>query len=135
MDTDAEGRLILADTLTLASRKVEVPGVNSMTSSESSSSSSPGVMNKVEPALILDFATLTGTAITALSSRYVSLFTNRESFLPLFLESGRRSGEKAWPFPLDPEMNEDLQTSTMADLLQVSRFQTGISRTDSQVIR
>jgi len=89
--TDAEGRLVLADTLALASSD--------------------------KPRAIIDFATLTGTCVSALTERYSGVFTNREQLHPLLIESGKSSGERVWPFPMDEDFDKDLE-SEVADIMQ-----------------
>lgn len=89
--TDAEGRLVLADTLTLASR--------------------------ARPKLIIDYATLTGACIGALSTRLSGALTNRPHLIPVLIEAGRRSGERVWPFPLEDDYDEALE-SDVADIKQ-----------------
>lgn len=91
LHTDAEGRMVLADTLALASNS--------------------------KPALIMDFATLTGTCVYALGSRYSGLFTNREDLLPDLVNAGKRSGERVWGFPQDRDYDELLE-SKVADVKQ-----------------
>ncbi|MBI5451019.1 MAG: leucyl aminopeptidase family protein [Gammaproteobacteria bacterium] len=89
--TDAEGRMVLADTLYLASRN--------------------------QPAVIIDYATLTGACIHALGTRYSGIFTNRDALLPRLIEAGRHSGERVWPFPLDADFGDALK-SEIADVKQ-----------------
>jgi leucyl aminopeptidase len=89
--TDAEGRMALADTLVLAC--------------------------KDKPRLILDFATLTGACMNAITSRYSGVFTNRPGWHPVLKRSGADSGERVWPFPIGSEFVEDLKSDT-ADLQQ-----------------
>jgi leucyl aminopeptidase len=89
--TDAEGRMVLADTLALAS--------------------------KTKPYLLIDYATLTGACIYSLSSRYSGVFSNRETLNNTLTTAGRDSGERVWPFPLDKDFDESLK-STIADTLQ-----------------
>ena len=89
--TDAEGRMVLADTLALAS--------------------------KAKPYLLIDYATLTGACIYSLSSRYSGVFSNRETLNNTLTTAGRDSGERVWPFPLDKDFDESLK-STIADTLQ-----------------
>ena len=96
--TDAEGRMALADTLTFASR--EAPG------------------------LIMDYATLTGSCINAITSRYCGVFTNRPDWHPRLKRTGQHSGERVWPFPVGKEFLEDLRSS-VADLQQCSVKGTG----------
>ena len=91
--TDAEGRMVLADTLTLASRK--------------------------KPDLMIDFATLTGTMHTALGCRYSGIFANREELLEKAGSAGKSSGERIWPFPMDADYDEELE-SRIADIKQCS---------------
>ena len=91
--TDAEGRMVLADTLALAGRE--------------------------KPDLIVDYATLTGTCITALTERYSGVFTNRAAANPDLLQVGARSGERVWPFPMDDDFDEMLK-SDVADVKQCS---------------
>ncbi len=89
--TDAEGRMILADTLTLASR--------------------------AKPALIVDYATLTGACVGALSTRVSGVLTNRPTWVPTIIEAGESSGERVWPFPLYPDFKKALK-SDIADIKQ-----------------
>src|SRR5690606_26591652 len=78
--TDAEGRMALADTLALATRE--------------------------QPRLVIDFATLTGACIAALTERYAGVFSNRFAANELARAAGAASGERVWPFPLDPDFDE-----------------------------
>ncbi len=89
--TDAEGRMVLADTLALAGRE--------------------------KPALMLDYATLTGACVYALSERYSGVFTNRDALNDLLVRAGRESGERVWPFPNDPDFDDDIK-SKLADVAQ-----------------
>ena len=89
--TDAEGRMVLADTLALASRQ--------------------------KPELIIDYATLTGACVYSLGSAYSGVFTNREEFHPALIQAGKDSGERVWPFPLDKDYDKALQ-SDIADVKQ-----------------
>lgn len=91
--TDAEGRMALADTLVFASRE--------------------------KPALIIDYATLTGSCVNAASTRYSGVFTNRADWHPLLKRTGRLCGERVWPFPIGAEFLDDLK-SDVADLMQCS---------------
>ena len=91
--TDAEGRMALADTLALAARE--------------------------KPGLILDYATLTGQCINALTERYSGVFTNRPALNDLLVATGRDCGERVWPFPMDEDFDEELK-SEVADVLQCS---------------
>lgn len=89
--TDAEGRMALADTLALAGR--------------------------TQPKLIIDYATLTGASVYALTERMSSVFTNRPALANKLVEAGRASGERVWNFPLDADFDSDLE-SKVADVVQ-----------------
>lgn len=89
--SDAEGRMALADTLALAARD--------------------------KPDLIVDFATLTGACVTALTERFSGVFTNRSTWHAALELAGRESGERVWPFPMDEDFDADLE-SKIADVLQ-----------------
>jgi leucyl aminopeptidase len=91
--TDAEGRMVLADTLALAARE--------------------------RPAAIVDYATLTGGCITALTTRYSGVFSNRETANARLVAAGVASGERVWPFPMDDDFEDDLK-SEIADVKQCS---------------
>jgi leucyl aminopeptidase len=89
--TDAEGRLALADTLVLAGRE--------------------------KPKLIIDYATLTGACVNAITRYYCGVFTNRPDLHPVMKKAGQDSGERVWPFPLGKEFIAELESET-ADLRQ-----------------
>lgn len=91
--TDAEGRMALADALVFACRD--------------------------KPGFILDYATLTGACINAVTTRYSGVFTNHPDLHPVLKKSGRDSGERVWPFPVDKEFLEELKSDT-ADIKQCS---------------
>lgn len=91
IDTDAEGRMVLADTLFYAA--------------------------KSKPTLIMDFATLTGACIRALGTTYSGVFTNRVDMHPDLIKAGANCGERVWPFPMDKDFAECLE-STVADMKQ-----------------
>jgi leucyl aminopeptidase len=89
--TDAEGRMVLADTLSLAAG--------------------------TKPRAIIDYATLTGACVYALTERYSGAFTNRPEARELIEVAGSSSGERVWCFPMDADFDTDLE-STVADVLQ-----------------
>ena len=91
--SDAEGRMALADTLALAAR--------------------------TRPALLMDFATLTGACVYALSERYSGVFTSDAALMAPLRDTGARSGERVWPFPLDEDFDSDIE-SRIADIKQCS---------------
>jgi len=89
--TDAEGRMVLADTLTLASRK--------------------------NPSAILDFATLTGSMQTALADRMSGVIANRPDIACMAVGAGAAAGERIVAFPYDDDYDTDLD-SEIADIKQ-----------------
>ncbi len=89
--TDAEGRMVLADTLAIASR--------------------------TKPACIVDFATLTGSCVTALTERMSGVFTNFSPLRDVLEAAGRESGERVWTLPMPEDFDEDLDSPT-ADIAQ-----------------
>jgi leucyl aminopeptidase len=91
--TDAEGRMVLADTLALAAR--------------------------TEPRFMIDFATLTGAAVYSLTERMSGVLTNQETLAPVLVEAGRTSGERVWNFPFDSDFDSDIE-SKVADVAQCS---------------
>lgn len=94
VNTDAEGRMVLADTLTLATKQ--------------------------KPELCIDFATLTGMAVYSIGTRYSAGFTNNETYHSRIVNAGKDSGERVWTFPLDKDYGKSLE-SPIADTLQCSR--------------
>lgn len=91
INTDAEGRMVLADTLALACRE--------------------------KPRAILDYATLTGAVISALGQRMAGAITNRRQWVEPIIQAGEHCGERIWPFPYEDDYDEDLK-SDVADTLQ-----------------
>jgi leucyl aminopeptidase len=89
--TDAEGRMVLADTLTLASRQ--------------------------KPDVILDFATLTGSMISALGDRMSGVISNRPELSCKAVGAGSATGERIVAFPYDDDYESDLD-SDIADIKQ-----------------
>ena len=91
MHTDAEGRMVLADTLTLASRE--------------------------KPNLLIDFATLTGSMHVALGARYSGVLGNRDALLQQAVQAGQQCGERLCAFPMDDDYEPALD-SKVADIKQ-----------------
>jgi leucyl aminopeptidase len=91
MHTDAEGRMVLADTLTLAAL--------------------------AKPNLIIDFATLTGSMAVALGARYSGILGNHEALLQAAVQAGQQSGERMCVFPFDEDYEPALD-SKVADIKQ-----------------
>ena len=92
--TDAEGRMVLADTLTLAAR--------------------------AKPDLMIDFATLTGSMATALGARYSGVFGNRDELVQRAVNVSKQCGERLCAFPLDEDYEAGLK-SKVADIKQCSQ--------------
>jgi leucyl aminopeptidase len=89
--TDAEGRMVLADTLCLAAAR--------------------------KPRAIIDYATLTGACVYALTERYAGAFTNRPERRDMIEAAGVASGERVWCFPMDADFDTDIE-SQVADIMQ-----------------
>src|SRR5581483_6855604 len=88
-NTDAEGRLVMADAITRAGEE------------------SAGT--------IVDIATLTGAALHALGSKIYGVMSNDESLSDEILAAADGAGEQAWPMPLPEELKKSLESNT-ADL-------------------
>ncbi len=93
-NTDAEGRLILADALTYCVRELGADR-------------------------LVDIATLTGAVIVALGSTYAGLMANDDEWSDRVVAAGRRSGELVWRLPLHPEFR-DLVRGRDSDLVNSS---------------
>ncbi len=93
INTDAEGRLILADALAY-------------------------LQKNHNPDALIDFATLTGSCLVALGDKRAALFSNSESLKTVLYEAGERSGDSVWPMPLD-SVYQKLLESDFADLKNV----------------
>jgi leucyl aminopeptidase len=94
LNTDAEGRLILADGLTLA---VEA-----------------------EPDAVIDLATLTGAAIVALGKEIAGLFSNDDELSDAVRAAGTAAGEPSWPLPLPEDYAAHIE-SEVADMKNMGR--------------
>lgn len=92
LNTDAEGRLILADALTLAAED--------------------------EPDAIVDLATLTGACIVALGARTAGVMGNHEALRQRVLDAAESAGEDAWPLPMPAHLRKGLD-SEIADLRNI----------------
>jgi len=89
LNTDAEGRLTMADALHYA--------------------------NKHKPDYMIDVATLTGACLVALGNRYSGIMGNDQGLMDKLVDSGNLAGEKLWQLPLADEYREDMK-SPIADL-------------------
>jgi leucyl aminopeptidase len=92
LNTDAEGRLILADALSLAS--------------------------EAKPAAVIDLATLTGACMVALGDKIAGLMGNDDGWVDQVRAAAERAGEPVWHLPLPPEYRKQLE-SEVADLKNI----------------
>jgi leucyl aminopeptidase len=92
LNTDAEGRLVMADALALGAA--------------------------AKPDAVVDVATLTGACMIALGNRYSGLMANDEALAAELLDAAAEAGEPTWRLPLPPEYHKDIE-SDLADLKNV----------------
>jgi leucyl aminopeptidase len=98
LNTDAEGRLILADGLSLAAEE--------------------------KPDAVIDLATLTGACMVALGIKVAGLMGNDERWSDQVRAAAERAGEPVWPLPLPQEYRKDLD-SEIADIKNISGTRYG----------
>jgi leucyl aminopeptidase len=98
LNTDAEGRLILADALTLASED--------------------------KPAAIVDLATLTGACVVALGDKIAGLMGNDDAWSDQVRDAADRVGERVWPLPLPTDYRRGIDSS-VADIKNVGPREGG----------
>jgi leucyl aminopeptidase len=108
LNTDAEGRLILADGVTYA--------------------------RKLGCTHLVDAATLTGAIVVALAGVNTGVFGTNPQFTEKILASARAAGEKMWPMPMDDEYREMVKGS-VADIQNVSNSKGGGAITGAMFIR
>jgi leucyl aminopeptidase len=101
LNTDAEGRLVLADALAYAAARLD-------------------------PAVVIDLATLTGAATLGLGKRHAPLYATSPSLRDALVDAGRRGGERLWPMPLVESYRDSLE-SPVADLRNVGDPDLGYS--------
>jgi len=101
LNTDAEGRLVLADALWYA-------------------------QETFKPTHIVDLATLTGAILVALAHEYAGLFSNDDALSKALSEAGAEAGEKLWPMPLD-KTHDDAIKSDIADMKNIGGRWAGSS--------
>lgn len=100
LDTDAEGRLVLADALHYVS-------------------------SKHSPASLIDLATLTGAMDVALGDVYAGVFTNSDKMWQRLEEAGQASHDPFWRMPLDDGYLKEMQESSVADLNNLGKGRSG----------
>ena len=109
LNTDAEGRLVLADALTFTEKKFN-------------------------PQFIIDLATLTGAIIVSLGSEYAGLFSNNDRLSKQIFESGEKVGEKVWRMPLHKNYDK-LIDSKNADVQNINYIGGAGSTTAAQFLQ
>jgi leucyl aminopeptidase len=108
LNTDAEGRLVLAEALVLASEE--------------------------EPAAIVDLATLTGACLVALGDRIAGLMSNDDAFRDAVAEAAAVAGERVWPLPLPDDYRSRLD-SQVADIKNIGGGRFGGTLTAGLFLR
>jgi leucyl aminopeptidase len=108
LNTDAEGRLVLADALSLAS--------------------------EAEPDAIVDLATLTGACVVALGPRVAGLMGNHDGLIDAVKAAADTAGEDVWPLPLPDHLRKGLD-SDVADLRNVASSRYGGALTAGVFLR
>ena len=109
LNTDAEGRLVLADALTFTEKKFK-------------------------PKLIVDLATLTGAIIVCLGSEYAGLFSNNDKLSNQLFEAGEKVDEKVWRMPLHKNYDK-LMNSKNADVQNINYVGGAGSTTAAQFLQ
>lgn len=100
ISTDAEGRLVLADTL--------------------------GYVARFDPAAVVDLATLTGAVGIALGSQAAGLFANNATLQDALLAAAERSQDRLWPMPMYDEYKDEIK-SDMAEVKNSAGRMAGVS--------
>ena len=109
LNTDAEGRLVLADAITFTEKKFK-------------------------PNFIIDLATLTGAIVVALGSEYAGLFSNDDNLSKQLFDAGEKVNEKVWRLPLH-ENYDKLMNSKNADMQNINYVGGAGSTTAAQFLQ
>ena len=109
LNTDAEGRLVLADALTFTEKKFK-------------------------PKFIIDLATLTGAIIVSLGSEYAGLFSNNDKLSKQIIDAGEKVEEKVWRMPLHKNYDK-LINSKNADMQNINYVGGAGSTTAAQFLQ
>ncbi len=109
LNTDAEGRLVLADALTYTEKKYK-------------------------PEFIVDLATLTGAIIVSLGSEFAGLFSNDDKLSKQLFDAGQKVGERVWRMPLDKNYDK-LINSKNADMQNINYVGGAGSTTAAQFLQ
>jgi leucyl aminopeptidase len=109
INTDAEGRLVLADVLWY-------------------------VAKKFKPKFMIDLATLTGAIMVALGTEYAGMFSNNDELAERLTKAGMATGERVWRMPLGPEYDKQID-SQFADMKNTGGSRHGGSITAAQFLQ
>lgn len=112
LNTDAEGRMVLADILYYA-------------------------VTKFQPKVVIDLATLTGAVCVALGSYNAGIFSNNDKLVEELIDASKKTGENAWPMPLG-KIGSDydkLLDSSVADVRNISTSRYGGAITAAQFLQ
>ena len=109
LNTDAEGRLVLADIITYG-------------------------CETYKPKIVIDFATLTGAIMVALGQHYAGMFSNDDILSDALYKSGIETNEKVWRMPLHDDFDKELN-SPFVDLKNIGVGRYGGSITASQFLQ
>ncbi len=109
LNTDAEGRLVLADALTFTEKKFK-------------------------PKFIVDLATLTGAIIVSLGSEYAGLFSNDDKLSRQLIDVGEKTDEKVWRMPLNKNFDKLINTKN-ADMQNINYVGGAGSTTAAQFLQ
>ncbi len=109
LNTDAEGRLVLADALTFTEKKFK-------------------------PKFMVDLATLTGAIIVSLGSEYAGLFSNNEKLSKQLLDAGEKVQEKLWRMPLHKNFDKLIESKN-ADMQNINYVGGAGSTTAAQFLQ
>ncbi len=93
LNTDAEGRLVLADAMWYC-------------------------QEKYQPKFMIDLATLTGAILVALGQEYSGIFSNDDELVEQLMDSGNKTGEKVWRMPIGPKYDKMIN-SKIADMKNI----------------
>ncbi len=99
LNTDAEGRLVLADALTYTQRRFK-------------------------PKAVIDLATLTGAIVATLGYEHAGVFSNDDGIVANIQAAGRYTGERVWQLPLDPFYDKMIR-SKIADMKNIGGANSG----------
>lgn len=103
LNTDAEGRLVLADCLTY-------------------------IQKTFKPKCVADMATLTGAIVVALGHTYAGIFANNDKLADKITAAGKESGERVWRLPMDAEYDKQMD-SAIADMRNIGNGRAAGSAT------